>query len=159
MHSTWDATHPQSSHLLQPVAVQTDSGLLPIRRAVGGAKYLPTASWVPGISAHSQPLLGLGSGYSSCSSPPSLCCLWALERLSQGLFLHNLGLLIPQSSFKWRRAEKKLVNTGSHRTVPCIRLEQCLSLRTRLEILWNCWSAPLRPAPPAHPCPVLSHNL
>lgn len=44
MHSTWDATHPQSSHLLQPVAVQTDSGLLPIRRAVGGAKYLPTAS-------------------------------------------------------------------------------------------------------------------
>lgn len=28
----------------KPVAVQTDSGLLPIRRAVGGAKYLPTAS-------------------------------------------------------------------------------------------------------------------
>lgn len=50
MHSTWDATHPplpahkHSSQLLQPVAVQTDSGLLPIRRAVGGAKYLPTAS-------------------------------------------------------------------------------------------------------------------
>lgn len=45
------------------------------------------------------------------ASPPSLYrirrCLWALERLSQGLFLHNLGLLIPQSSFKWRRAAEK----------------------------------------------------
>lgn len=85
--------------------------------------------------------------------PPSLySCLWALERLSQGLFLHNLGLLIPQSSFKWRRAEKKLVNTGSHRTVPCIRLEPVFepahSTGNFMKLLLR--SAP---APPAHPWP------
>jgi len=101
--------------------VQTDSGLLPIRRAVGGAKYLPTASWVLGISAHSQPGLGwawawaLALGFLALSS-------------KRKAFLHNLGLLLiadPLPRFKvalkWRR--KKLVNTGSHRTVLCIRLQ------------------------------------
>lgn len=46
--------HPQAAVQVESVR-QTDIGLLPIRRAVGGAKYLPKASWVLGISSPHPP--------------------------------------------------------------------------------------------------------